>query len=164
MARLALVVATLLAAGALPAQRVGEVLPGRFAVHTLAGDALPWSDATSGTRVVNLWATWCTPCRAELPGLAALADSLSGSPISVVALALDRPAAVRRFLATLPKAPPILIEHEPLPKAWGRWALPVTIILDAEDRVLHTHFGAARWDDPAVIASVRALHAAGTGR
>lgn len=164
MARLALLLAALLPVGPLSAQRPGEVLPSRFAVATPAGETVAWTDATAGTRVVNLWATWCTPCRAELPSLAALADSLAGSPISVVALALDRPAAVRRFLATLPRAPEILVEHDPLPRAWGSWALPVTIILDAEHRVLHTHFGAARWDDPAVVAAVRQLHDAAASR
>jgi thiol-disulfide isomerase/thioredoxin len=147
----------LLTGSPLAAQRVGTQLPGDFAVATLPGQILPWSEATGGVRVVNLWASWCPPCRAELPSLGVLARALAPDGITVVALALDRPGAVHRFLATVPEPPPVLVEHEPLPRAWGRWALPVTLILGADDRVLHTHFGAARWDDPAVIAAVRAL-------
>lgn len=157
MVRLVLLGASLAGASPLPAQRVGDLLPDRFTVATVSGDTAAWADATRGIRVVNLWATWCTPCRAELPSLAALADSLAPDRASVVALALDRPAAVRRFLATIAEPPPVLVEHDPLPRAWGRWALPVTVILDADNRVLHTHFGAARWDDAAVVAAVRAL-------
>lgn len=145
------------AASPLAGQRVGDVLPGDFTVATLAGDTVGWSTATRGVRVVNLWATWCTPCRAELPGLGRLARAVAADGISVVALALDRPAAVARFVATLPEAPPVLVQHDPLPRAWGRWALPVTLVLGADDRVLHTHFGAARWDDPEVIRALRAL-------
>lgn len=139
-------------------QRVGQQVPTNFVMRTLGGDTTSLATWTGRARVVNLWASWCTPCRVELPTLGALADSLAGDGIVVVALALDRAAPVRRFLATLTDRPPrVLLEDAPLPRRWGTWALPVTIVLDGDDRILHVHHGAARWDDPRVVASIRAL-------
>lgn len=139
-------------------QQVGHQVPTDFTMRTLSGDTTSLAASAGRVRIVNLWATWCTPCRVELPSLGGLADSVRADGIEVVALALDRADRVRRFLATLSTAPPrVVIEDQPLPRRWGMWALPVTLVLGRDDRVLHVHYGAARWDDPAVVASLREL-------
>lgn len=159
---LAIAAAAVLSAAPLAAQQVGDRLPTDFVLRNLGGRETSLAAGRGGVRVVNVWATWCPPCRAELPSLAALADSLRGDGIAVHAVAVDRPGAVARFVAGLAEAPPVLVEHERFPREWGRWALPVTYVLGPDDRLLFIHRGAARWDAAEVVASLRQL-AAGEG-
>jgi len=157
----------LLASAAQPAlagaQVVGSRLPTGFAITRLGGGVDSLAAGRGLVRVVNVWATWCKPCRVELPSLAALADSVRGEAIRVYAIAIDDPDRVRAFAATLPASLPIYLEHAPFPKAWGRWALPTTYVIDGSDRLISVHHGAARWDAGPVIATLRAL-AAGVPR
>jgi thiol-disulfide isomerase/thioredoxin len=139
------------------AQGAGTRLPTDFPILRLAGGVDSIGGGRGSVRVVNVWATWCKPCRVELPSLAALADSVRGEPIRVYAIAIDDPDRVRAYATTLPASLPIYLEHARFPKAWGRWALPTTYVLDGDDRLISVHHGAARWDAPAVIASLRAL-------
>jgi len=143
------------------AQAIGTRLPTGFQLTRLAGGVDSLGAGRGAVRVVNVWATWCTPCRVELPSLAALADSVRGDHIRVYAIAIDDPERVRAFAATLPASLPIFLERERFPKSWGRWALPTTYVLDGDDRLISVHHGAARWDAPAVVASLRALAAGG---
>jgi thiol-disulfide isomerase/thioredoxin len=141
------------------AQSAGTRLPTDFPILRLAGGVDSIASGRGNVRVVNVWATWCKPCRVELPSLAALADSVRGEPIRVYAIAIDDPDRVRAYAATLPASLPIYLEHARFPKAWGRWALPTTYVLDGDDRLISVHHGAARWDAPPVIATLRALAA-----
>jgi thiol-disulfide isomerase/thioredoxin len=140
----------------LAAQRTGDVLPTAFALGRLDGGRDSLAGARGMVRIVNVWATWCPPCRAELPSLAALADSVRGEPIRVYAVAIDDPDRVRAIAASLPSLP-VYLERVRFPKAWGRWAMPTTYVLDGDDRLVLVHHGATKWDDPAVIRQLRAL-------
>lgn len=161
MIRLALLLG--LVATPLAAQRTGDVLPTGFALGTLDGGRDSLSAARGMVRVVNVWATWCPPCRVELPSLAALADSVRGEPIRVYAVAIDDVTRVRPIAASLPSLP-VYLERVRFPKAWGRWAMPTTYVLDGDDRLVLVHHGATKWDDPAVIRQLRALARAGGPR
>lgn len=139
------------------AQAIGSRLPTSFHLSRLTGGIDSLAAGRGTVRVVNVWATWCKPCRVELPSLAALADSVRGEGIRVYAIAIDDPDRVRTFAATLPSSLPIFLERERFPKSWGRWALPTTYVLDGDDRLISVHHGAARWDAPSVLATLRAL-------
>ncbi|HET9134603.1 MAG TPA: TlpA disulfide reductase family protein [Gemmatimonadales bacterium] len=161
MIRLALLLG--LVATPLAAQRTGDMLPTGFALGTLDGGRDSLAANRGMVRVVNVWATWCPPCRVELPSLAALADSVRGEPIRVYAVAIDDVARVRPIAASLPSLP-VYLERVRFPKAWGRWAMPTTYVLDGDDRLVLVHHGATKWDDPAVIHQLRALARAGGPR
>lgn len=153
---LTLLAMTALAAGA-SAQRVGDRVPTDFAIARLDGSTTSLAERPGTVRIVNVWATWCTPCIAELPSLAAMADSLRADGVQVYAVAIDDGRRVHRFLRRVKVAPPIYLEHDGFPRAWGRLTLPKTWIVGPDDRVLSVRYGAARWDAPAVLASLRAL-------
>lgn len=114
--------------------------------------------------VLNLWATWCAPCKEEMPALDRLAAAFAGEPVSVVALSVDR-AAPERVQAFLDE---VGVEHLAVyrdPKAAATRALkvqglPVTLLVDREGREAGRVLGMARWDGEAAFAAVRSLLAA----
>ncbi len=104
--------------------------------------------------VVNLWATWCSPCKVEMPTLDRLQSKLGGADFSVIALSMDRtgPDGPRKFLETAGlKSLPLFIDGSGGAgfklKAAG---LPTTLILDREGREIARLAGTAEWDSAAV--------------
>lgn len=94
---------------------------------------------------LNFWATWCPPCRAEMPEFVKVQARYGGRGFTFVGIALDEPAAVRDFARRLGINYPILLggaagsalAHE----LGSRGALPFSVILDREGRVVATHLG-----------------------
>ncbi len=97
----------------------------------------------SGITVVNLWATWCTPCREEMPEFIALKNE---TDIQFIGLAIDRAEPVKRFMSEIGVNYPILlgdISLIELTKLHGndKQALPFSYILDKSGRIVHTKLG-----------------------
>ena len=113
--------------------------------------------------VLNLWATWCTPCIAEMPMLDRLQHQLENLGVVVVALSLDRggPEAVREFYDEHG------IEHlavyvEPTMRAQGDLntiGLPTTILIDRDGNDRGRIVGPAEWDDAAAVDLVLSMRA-----
>ncbi|WP_077294853.1 TlpA family protein disulfide reductase [Roseibium algicola] len=120
------------------------------------GQALTLADLRGKTVLLNIWATWCVPCREEMPTLDALEAELGGPVFEVVALSVDRagPDVVRNFYAE------IGIEHlglyidATMRASFDLQApgLPTTLLIDSEGRELGRLVGSAEWDTPEMIA------------
>lgn len=105
--------------------------------------------------LVNFWASWCEPCREEMPALQALADS--GVVVLTIAVA-DRDADARRFLDQAGVALPLLFDREQrISKAWGVRLLPYTVVLDRRHRVAARAQGVVDWDASAVREQLQRL-------
>lgn len=103
------------------------------------GAAVPLR-ALRGPVVINLWASWCAPCRAELPAFQRLADRAGGHLHVVGVDTRDRPAAAQSLATELGLTFPTLTDPgEKLRVAVKRSALPVTMFIDASGRVRHIH-------------------------
>jgi peroxiredoxin len=132
-------------------------------------DALHWQLATVDGQpatlqryrgrvlVVNLWATWCEPCVAELASLQRLSSTLADTTIAIVLVAADRAEAVRPFIRRRRLTLPVLLEQAPPPAVFGAPILPTTWIIDRAGRIVQVQRGARAWDDPRVVAALRAL-------
>ncbi len=110
--------------------------------------------------LLNLWATWCQPCIAELPALAALARDQGPDGIAVVALSTDRGGVsqVRAFLAARAIDLPIRVDPAGVAAdALGARGLPTTLVIDAEGRERARFEGAADWDSAAARRTILAL-------
>lgn len=104
------------------------------------------NDWRERVRVVNFWATWCPPCRAELPLLAAASKAWPEEKVQFLGLALDDKEAVRRYLERTPLPYPILLAPPSLleltvPLGNRRRVLPFTLVLDAQDEEIATQVG-----------------------
>lgn len=117
--------------------------------------------------LLNLWATWCAPCRKEMPALDNLQKQLGSDQFEVVALAIDRAGkdAAARFLEQVAATNLGLYVD-----ATGRMSsplkvvgLPTTILLDREGREVGRLTGPAEWDAPEAVTLIRA-HLAETAK
>ncbi|MGB3317079.1 MAG: TlpA disulfide reductase family protein, partial [Albidovulum sp.] len=111
--------------------------------------------------LVNFWATWCAPCRKELPALDALNRDYSGDGFEVVTIATGRnpvPAIERLFaeegVATLPV---LLDPKQALARDMGVLGLPVSVILDPEGREIARMSGDAEWNSDSARAIIAEL-------
>ncbi len=110
--------------------------------------------------LLNVWATWCAPCRKEMPALDRLQQKLAGPDFQVVALSIDAggAAAVRRFYDEM-GIRALAVYVDPTTEATGKLrtlGIPTTLLLDREGRERWRKTGPAEWDSPEIIESLRA--------
>lgn len=125
------------------------------------GEVMTVTDLSGKVVVMNFWATWCAPCRAEMPSIDRLAGELNGDDIHVMAVSTDRGdiTRIKKFFDE------IEIEHlgiyrdkkSELAREAGAFGLPMTIILDREGREIARLLGEAEWDSTEAKAIVRRL-------
>ena len=86
--------------------------------------------------IVHFFATWCEPCREELPALQRLAARLNPQSVEIVAISVaEVELRVRRFLEAMPVSFPVLLDQDrAVAKAWNISTLPSTIIIDSDLR------------------------------
>ncbi len=116
--------------------------------------------------VMNLWATWCAPCKLEMPTLAKLAQAYAGKPVAVVAISIDKPEAVEQAKAFIAQQAPLAFYNDPDAKL--PWALkpaangmPTTIILGKDGLERGRISGEADWAGDGAKALIDKLLAAG---
>jgi peroxiredoxin len=111
--------------------------------------------------VLNLWATWCGPCVAEMPTLDALAVALASADIVVLPLSSDAggAAAVRSFFDShdIEHLPILLDPGGAVTQAWQVPGIPVTVIFDRAGHPRARLVGSADWSTPEAIARVKML-------
>jgi thiol-disulfide isomerase/thioredoxin len=111
--------------------------------------------------LVNVWATWCVPCRKEMPTLDRLQAALGGPDFEVVAVSIDRggPEVVRKFYAE------IGVEHlairvdvlSQVLHALGAPGLPMTLLIDREGLEIGRLVGPSQWDAPETVAYFKSI-------
>lgn len=114
--------------------------------------------------LVNLWATWCAPCRKEMPSLDRLKAQLGPEGFDVVAIATDRGdmEKPRAFLEEI-GVQNLQLYHDPtakLPSTLKAFGLPTSILLDRQGREIGRLVGPAEWDTPEAVALIEAAIAA----
>ncbi|MBX3028035.1 TlpA family protein disulfide reductase [bacterium] len=125
-----------------------------FTLPDLSGTPVRLSDLRGRIVFLNLWATWCPPCRAEMPSMQALYDRLKGPDFAMIAVAEDTNAAdVAAFVAELGLTFPVLLDRDNrLPGRFGVTGYPETFVIDRDGRVIKHVIGPEEWMDPRVIA------------
>jgi thiol-disulfide isomerase/thioredoxin len=127
----------------------------------LADEPLSLSAYRGKWLVLNFWATWCPPCRKEMPGLGRLQDELGGDRFAVVTVASGRNpvTGITNFMAEAGTShlPVLRDPKSALAAQIGIMGLPVTLILDPEGREVARLIGDAEWDSDAAKAVVAAL-------
>lgn len=112
--------------------------------------------------LLNFWATWCAPCRAEMPSLDRLQTAM-GDSLKVVTLATgrNRPEAVTRFFAEtgVTALPSYLDPHQDVSRQMGVLGLPVSVLIGADGVEIGRLIGDAEWDSPEALALIRAATA-----
>ena len=126
-----------------------------------AGRAHTLADFRGKVVLLNIWATWCDPCREEMPALDRLQSELGGARFQVVPLSVDLQGIgiARKFYAQVGiKALPLYID----PSAKAAFTLdapglPVTLLVGRDGREIGRHLGAVKWDSPDVVQQLRRI-------
>jgi thiol-disulfide isomerase/thioredoxin len=138
----------------------GATLPA-FQFFTPDNQARTLADYRGRGVVLNLWATWCGPCVAELPTLDALAAAVAADDIVVLPLSSDAggAASVRAFYDghDIEHLPVLLDPGGAITSAWQVPGIPVTVIFDRTGHPRARLIGGADWSTPAAVARVKAL-------
>ncbi|HUE66323.1 MAG TPA: TlpA disulfide reductase family protein [Rhizomicrobium sp.] len=128
-----------------------------------AGKSVRLADFQGRYVLVNLWATWCWPCIAELPALARLNASLPQERVTVLPIDLEKldAAKVGDFLKLYGvEALPIYIDRKlDAMRGFGVNELPLTVLIDSDGHELARAAGPQKWDDPASVAYLNAISA-----
>ena len=131
-----------------PSAVVGRAAP-VLAGPTLDDGSFDLADLRGSVVVVNVWASWCGPCREEMPLLADAARRWSPDGLRVVGIDVDDdPDAARAFLAGLGGVPfPSVVDDGRLAVEWGTTGVPETFVVDADGTVVARHIGpvTAEW-------------------
>jgi peroxiredoxin len=130
-----------------------------YAAPTLAGDTLALSDLRGEAVVLNIWATWCPPCREEMPSLQQLHQQYQADGLRVVAVSIDNRSAageVRRFVEENGITFTILHDaDERVTRTFRAAGVPETYLIDREGRLVQRWIGKIDTQTPAVQAAVR---------
>ncbi|MDH5300156.1 MAG: TlpA family protein disulfide reductase [Gammaproteobacteria bacterium] len=120
--------------------RPGFLLPD---LHGQLFDARQWDGKVL---VVNFWATWCPPCRREMPDFVELQHAYASQGVQFVGIALDEPGAVQQFVQEMNVNYPLLlggVKATQVSEAYGNsdGVLPYTAIVDRQGRIAYIHRG-----------------------
>ena len=150
------------ASGATPAVRLptwtgGPTQP--LALKDLGGTLHDLAEYRGQVVVVNFWATWCQPCREELPSLERLRDAMRGRRFEVLTVNVaEGEPRVKGFLAEVPLRLPVLLDRDgDTQRAWKVRGLPATFLLDREGVIRYWYLGELDWAQPAILRTVESL-------
>jgi thiol-disulfide isomerase/thioredoxin len=127
-----------------PEETAGLAPP--FALPDVKGNLRSSSEWDGKIRIVNFWATWCPPCRREIPLLVDIQREFADRDVQVIGIAIDETEAVTRFAERIPFNFPVLVGQQDAVELANQYlpdwvGLPFTAFADASGRIVHVHTG-----------------------
>lgn len=119
----------------------------------LSGPSRKLSEFRGRPLIINVWASWCGPCRQEMGSLDRLSRIHGGKKFAVIGISTDDyPDAARGFLQKSPTTFSHFIDSRlVLENMLGANRIPLTLLVDGEGRVLGKYYGAKEWDSPEAL-------------
>lgn len=131
----------------------GEAAPAYGAV-TLSGDSMHLADFRGGVVLLNVWATWCIPCRKEVPELQALHSELESRGLKVVGVSVDASGsegAIQSFAQEFGMTYAILLDPgETVSSIFRIQGVPASFLIDRDGKVVWRRLGPFEKNDPAL--------------
>lgn len=110
---------------------------------------------------INFWATWCPPCRREMPSMQRAWEKLKGERFEMYAVNVGEDEDTIfgfTFSTGVELTFPILLDRDArVVKAWPVIALPTSFIVDPQGRIVYRAVGGREWDDPSLLEKIREL-------
>ncbi|MFQ5780527.1 MAG: TlpA disulfide reductase family protein [Nitrospiria bacterium] len=129
---------------------VGLLAPD-FSIENLKGGATSLTDYRGKVVLINFWATWCGPCKAEMPSMEALYRAYGRGDFEILAVSIDlgSDAPVRAFVEDFGFTFPILLDNQfTVNDQFQVRVVPTSILIDRSGVVTHRLLGAKDWNDP----------------
>lgn len=138
----------------------GEVEEGSLlreaTLQGFSGNTKKLSDYRGKPLIINVWASWCGPCRAEMGSLNRLARRYNGKQFNVIGISTDdygnkAAAFIRESKISFAN---YLDSRQFMENMLGADTIPLTVLVDAKGRVLSKAYGAYEWDSPEIIEAI----------
>jgi thiol-disulfide isomerase/thioredoxin len=144
-----------LTVGASPAEvPIGGTLTD-MPMQGLTGNSLLLSEYRGKPLIINVWASYCSPCLAEMGSLERLQQRFK-QHFNVIGVSIDDyPVRAHAFLDKVSTTFPHYIDHElKLERMFGANSIPLTLLIDAQGRVLQKVQGSREWDSPGIVKAI----------
>ena len=138
---------------------VGQPAPD-FTLTDLQGRSYTLSQLRGKVVIVNFWASWCPPCRAEMPSMEQLHRQLSGQGLVMLAINIEKDGRriVPQFLAANPHSFPVLLDdQEVVQRRYGVNRFPESFVIRKDGVIDDKIIGAIDWAEPRTVAYFRDL-------
>ena len=145
------------------ALKIARVAPGTaaaaFELPSLDGRTVQLADLKGKVVVVNFWATWCGPCKEEMPAFERLRQQLDPNRFALLTVTTDlQREGIKHFLANLHVLVPVLFdEDQAVSQAYLVRALPTTVFIDRQGALIGRAVGPREWDTPKAVQAIQSL-------
>jgi cytochrome c biogenesis protein CcmG/thiol:disulfide interchange protein DsbE len=158
-------VVTLIVAGVALTSNVRLVSPGSpapdvAAVNVRTGESVTLADYAGTVILLNIWATWCAPCEAEMPSLQRLHEVLGPGGLKIVAVSIDHsdPEDILRWVTERGLTFEVLQDRERrIERSFQTTGVPETFIIDPEGVIVRREIGAREWDASGEVARLQRI-------
>lgn len=131
-----------------------------FTLKDINGNPVSLSSLKGRVVILNFWATWCPPCKAEIPSMNKLQQMFKNKGLVILAVSTDRAVVdVKDFLKKNPVAFTVVVDYNlnVSRSLYKVFMLPTTFLIDKRGVIVEKHFGEQDWTDPDIIKEIEAL-------
>ena len=130
-----------------------------FVLKDIDGKEFRLSQYRGKVVLVNFWATWCPPCREEMPSMDRAYEQLKKSGIIILAINIGEDEdTIFKFTADYPVSFPLLMDQDSsVINQWPVTGLPTTYVVDPNGHIVYRAIGSREWDDEALLKKLNAL-------
>jgi len=146
-------------AGGVASVAVGQPAPD-FELADINGNKYALSSLRGKVVLVNFWATWCPPCRTEIPSMDELYKNLGKGNLELLAINVEKdgPDLIEQFSLANPHSFPVIFDTEAtVQRSYGVFKFPETFIVNKQGVIVERVIGAIDWTDPGVLAYLNNL-------
>ncbi len=137
----------------------GSTAP-EFILKDPAGREVTLASLRGKVVFLNFWATWCPPCKEEIPSMVRLNQAMAGKPFQMLAVSIDeggKGAVEAYFARTGLNLPTLYDQDQRVGKMYGITGVPETFIIDAKGVILKKVIGGMNWGSPEVISFINGI-------
>lgn len=130
-----------------------------FKLTDLKGTVHELAKLQGNVVIVNFWATWCIPCRTEMPSMNRAWQALSGKNVKMLAINFgESQKAVADFVKAVPIDFPVLLDEDnTVSSDWNITGMPTTIVIDQQGKIVERILGPKEWDSPIILKAIDKL-------
>jgi peroxiredoxin len=131
-----------------------------FMLMDMEGEKHQLSDYKGKTVIVNFWATWCPPCRAEMPSMERAWQKIKDQGIAMLAINVGEDEdTIFTFLGDYPANFTVLLDqNSKVSELWPLRGLPTTFIVDPKGKIIYRAIGGREWDDDKLLNMIKQLN------
>ena len=138
---------------------LNQVSPREFSLRTLTGETQSLNALKGKVVFVNFWATWCGPCRVEMPSMEALYNKYKKDGLEILAVNVgENQQAVQAFMRSTGLSFPALLDADgSVSRSYGVQAIPTSFLIDRNGNIVSRLVGSIDWDTAKIHAALETL-------